>query len=305
MKNLSKHLGLATLLVAIVGMLMLTSSCSNEKAVNQESPVIEQTDALGQNTILDQLTADEIVKQAFDSLVTIDSEEDALTLINSYPQEIQDRIMERLNQGCPECPKPEPQSNHPAAQQVMREYSVIPEDIIAVQMMVWNPDSHDPDTVFAVVTDDQWFYVDQTYQSVSRSTPDSNTALTREIDVYGYYVHNVGSWWCPSSHWVVDFLMPVCFHELPEGSGKFDGILDAWAPDPPCGQYNGGWCAGYLCGSAWDGPGYQQWWNFQDCSPWWSRRVGKIVQKRWLFTWRNAGRSDTQIANSVRARVRY
>jgi len=42
MKNLRKHLGLATLLVAIVGMLMLTSGCSNERAVNQESPVIER-----------------------------------------------------------------------------------------------------------------------------------------------------------------------------------------------------------------------------------------------------------------------
>ena len=304
MRNLSKHLGMATLLVAIVGMLMLTSGCDTNKAVNQESSVIEeQADLLQQNTIPDQLTADEIVKQAFDSLVTIDSEEDALTLIHSYPQDIQDSITAALRGDCPECPKQELQSNHPAAQKVIQEYGVLPEDVIAVQMMVWNPDSPAADTVFAVVTDNQWYYTDPFYQSVSKSAP---AVLTREIDIYGYYVHNVGSWWCPSSHWVVDFLMPVCFHELPEGSAHFDGILDAWAPNPPCGQYNGGWCAGYLCGSAWDGPGNQQWWNFQDCSTyWWSRRVGKIVQKRWLFTWRNAGRSDTQIANSVRARIRY
>lgn len=262
-----------------------------------------QVDKPVANNTVPNESVDQIVAHALDSLATLSSDTDALALIHSYPQEIQDRIMERLNQGCPECPKQEPQSNHPAAQVIIKEFGVLPEEIIAVQMMVWSPDSPAADTVFAVVTDKQWYYVDPSYQSVRKSAP-AKAALTTEVDIYGYYVDNVGSIYiCQQSEWVVDFLMPVCFHEI--SRGVFDGIIDAWAPDPPCGQYNGGWCAFYLCGSAWGGAGNQEWWNFQDCSTTWSRKVGKQVQKRWIYTWRNAGRSDTQIANSVRARIRY
>ncbi len=276
-------------------MVVLLVGCSQVDE-QQKNPVANSTPS--------DESIDKIVAQVLDSLVTLNSEEDALALIHSYPQDIQNRIMEELEQrGCPDCPKQESQSNHPAAQTIIKEFGVQPEEIVAVQMMVWSPDSPAADTVFAVVTDKQWYYVNPSDMSIRKFVP-TKTALTTEVDIYGYYVDNVGSiYFCQASEWVVDFLMPVCFHEI--SPGIFDGIIDAWAPYPPCGQYNGGWCAAYLCGIAWEGYGYQNWYNFHDCGGTWSRKVGKPVQKRWIYTWRNAGRSDTQIANSVRARIRY
>lgn len=283
------------LFFAVLAMVLVFAGCSQVDD-QQKNPVANSTPS--------DESIDKIVAQVLDSLITLNSEEDALALIHSYPQEIQDRIMEELEQrGCPDCPKQEPQSNHPAAQTIIKEFGVQPEEVVAVQMMVWSPDSPAADTAFAVVTDKQWYYVNPSDLTVRKSAP-TKTALTTEIDIYGYYVDNVGSIYiCQYSEWVVDFLMPVCFHEI--SPGVFDGIIDAWAPNPPCGQYNGGWCAFYQCGIAWDGPGYQGWYDFHDCGGNWSRKVGKLVQKRWIYTWRNAGRSDTQIANSVRARIRY
>ncbi|MCH7492959.1 hypothetical protein IID19_05260 [Patescibacteria group bacterium] len=268
------------------------------------SQVDEQSNPVANNTVPNE-SVDMIVAHVLDSLATLNSEEDALALIHSYPQEIQDRIMDELKQrGCPECPKQEPQSNHPAAQTIIKELGVLPEEIIAVQMMVWSPDSPAADTVFAVVTDKQWYYVDPSDLSLRKSASVPK-ALTTEVDIYGSSVENVGGW-CVWSEWVVVFYLPVCFYELTPH--QFDGILDAWAPNPPCDQYNGGICAAWLCGSAWDGPGYDGWYNYHTCQQIdyrASTKAGKLVQKRWIYTWRNAGRSDTQIANSVRARIRY
>ncbi|MBU1075535.1 hypothetical protein KJ733_03400 [Patescibacteria group bacterium] len=181
-------------------------------------------------------------------------------------------------------------------------------EIIAVQRMVMLENGAPIDSVEAVITDkDDWYYYRLVDGTLSTELPESK-ARTTEIDIYGSGIKRVGvnAFWCWNDEWVVTFYLPVCFHEI--SAGRFDGILDAWAPNPACAwNCNGGMCALYQCGSAWDGAGYNGWWNFETCSTdHWSKKVGKQVQKRWLHTWQKChGRSNTRIAHSVRARIRY
>ncbi len=191
---------------------------------------------------------------------------------------------------------------HPAARAVMGAFSLMDTDILAVQKMVFLKEEVPFDSVQAVITDDQWYYVTFANGAVSKAAP-AGFSLATEIDVYGSYVEKVAGWYCGNYEWAVTFYLPVCFHET--SPGRFDGILDAWAPTPNCSACNGGWCIGGACGIAWDGPGYQGWWDYHTCRQSWSKKVGKLVQKRWLYTWRNCGYPDWQIASWVRARIRY
>jgi hypothetical protein len=272
--------------VACVAVLPL-ASCSDNQTANPSA---------------DPSAVDLMVEQALDSLAMIDSEEAAFTLILSYPKEVRDRVMDIVD--C-SCAKQEPPWDNPAARAVISRLAVSPEEVQAVEMMVLHPESELPDTVFVVITDDQWYYV-RSGDPSPLEPGFAAAAMTSEIDVYGSGLVNIGSRFCPKSEWIVVFYLPVCFYEL--DPHRFDGILDAWAPNPPCDRYQGGFCAGLKCGPAWDGPGYLGWYNYHSC---WqidhraSTEVGKLVQKRWLYTWRNAGRSDAQIAHSVRARIRY
>lgn len=195
----------------------------------------------------------------------------------------------------------EPAWSNPVASEAIQKFRLNPSDVIAVQRVVMLSNGVPIDSAEVVVTEKQWYYKSLVDESFSQSPP--SLPLTTEIDIYGSYVESVSGWHCGNLEWVVTFYLPVCFHEI--SPGRFDGIIDAWAPNPPCNQCNGGWCIGYLCGSAWDGAGYLGWWDYNTCSPTWSRKVGKLVQKRWLYTWRNCGYPDWQIASWVRARIRY
>lgn len=202
----------------------------------------------------------------------------------------------------------EPPWCHPAAVAATQKYGINPNDILAVQRVVALRNGIPVDSADVVVTEGQWYYSSLTDGSLSDSPPQGFALLT-EIDIYGSDVEMVR--WasvCWKIHWAVTFYLPVCFYEL--WPNRFDGIVDAWAPIPCCDPLycNGGLCALYQCGCAWNGPGYLEWWNFhQSCSdPRASKKVGKIVQKRWLHTWQLCYHlSNQQIARLVRARIRY
>ncbi|MBU1889877.1 hypothetical protein KJ782_00100, partial [Patescibacteria group bacterium] len=160
------------------------------------------------------------------------------------------------------------------------------------------------DSAEVVVTEDRWYYkslIDESF-----STSPSSLTRTTEMDIYGNNVKML-TWhkYCWSIEWSITFYLPACFHEI--SIGRFDGILDAWAPRPNCSPWcNGGLCALYMCGDTWNGAGYLDWWNYDTCDTDWSKKVAKIVQKRWLHTWQLChGRSNRQIARSVRARIRF
>jgi hypothetical protein len=208
-------------------------------------------------------------------------------------------------------PKPVPPAwTHPVAGEAMRKFGLTASDILAVQRVVALDNGVPIDSADVVVTDKQWYYSSLTTGELS-STPSGGFALTREMDIYGSGVEPTQ--WdgnCLLRHWAVTFYMPVCFYELTPRSGVFDGIVDAWAPTPCCDPLycNGGHCAMFQCGCAWNGSGNQEWWKFQpfcaDARA--SRKIGKVVQKRWLHTWQLCyHRSDADIARSVRARIRY
>lgn len=194
-------------------------------------------------------------------------------------------------------------ADHPAAKEAMEAFGLAAGDILAVQKVVFLNGGTPFDSVQAVVTEEQWYCV--RFDGVAEKASPEEFVQAREIDIYGSYIERVAGWYCGNQEWVVTFYLPVCFYEDDRARGHFDGILDTWAPNPNCNTCNGGWCVGYLCGSAWDGPGYNGWWNFNTCRDRWSRKVGKQVQRRWLYTWRNCGYPDWQIASLVRARVRY
>jgi len=235
-------------------------------------------------------------------LKNVATEEEAQEILDDAPADVRDQLMQN-SEGSSSFSS-EPAWANPVAQEVISKFSLNSSDVLAVQRVVMLTNGIPIDSAEVVVTEKQWYYKSLIDESFSQSPP--SLPLTTEMDIYGSYVEQVNEWWQPCwfSEWVVTFYLPVCFHYL--GNGRFDGILDAWAPNPNCSQCNGGVCAGYLCGSAWDGAGYLGWYNFNyACSQSWSRKAGKLVQKRWLFTWRNCGYPDWQIASWVRTRIRY
>lgn len=193
----------------------------------------------------------------------------------------------------------------PAAKDVIARFGISPSDILAVQKVVAYIGAAPADSAEAVVTSRQWYYRSLTDGQLYDTAP-PRFGLATEMDVYGSSVECYAyCWFCPSSEWAVTFYMPACFHE--DSPGYFSEIQDAWAPTPDCNRCNGGWCADGKCDKAWDGPGYLGWRNYKDCDVQNlnSRKLGKIVQKRWLMSYRNCGYPDWQIANSVRAHIRF
>jgi hypothetical protein len=240
-------------------------------------------------------------EQTIKLLQTAKTEEEAQKILAAAPASVREQLMSESAAMISRKPVP-PAWTHPVAGEAMRKFGLASSDILAVQRVVALENGVPIDSADVVVTDKQWYYSSLTDGRLT-STPPSRFAMTREIDIYGITVESVSGWMCANLEWVVTFYLPVCFHEI--SPGRFDGIVDAWAPNPPCNQCNGGWCIGNLCGSAWDGPGYNSWWDYNTCGQSWSRKVGKLVQKRWLYTWRNCGHADWEIASWVRTRIRY
>jgi hypothetical protein len=232
--------------------------------------------------------------------------EEAQQIIESAPTKVREQFMTQAGEMVTPQSTP-PAWTHPIAGEAMRKFSLASSDILAVQRVVALDNGMPIDSADVVVTEKQWYYSSLTTGELT-SQPPGEFALTTEMDIYGSGVELVAwSQECWNIHWAVTFYMPVCFYEL--WPGRFDGIVDAWAPRPNCSPWcNGGLCALYMCGDAWDGAGNLQWWNFhQSCSDSRaSKKVGKIVQKRWLHTWQLCHhRSDADIARSVRTRIRY
>ncbi|MDP2631042.1 MAG: hypothetical protein Q8P56_06595 [Candidatus Uhrbacteria bacterium] len=298
---MKRWIGFATaalLLTLILGSAYVLSGCGEESnSTEVEKTVSEKGDpesSQAKSAVHPKgLTAEE-VKALLSEAVT---EEEVQEIINQAPQSV---LEELERESSLETVPAEPAWTHPVAGLAMDKYGLLPDEILAVQRVVMLSKGVPIDSADVVVTEDRWYYQSLIDGTFSLDPP--SLLLTTEIDIYGIGIENYGGqcWW---SEWVVTFYLPVCFFEI--APGRFDGIIDAWAPNPPCGQCNGGICAAYRCGSAWDGAGYNNWRNYNDCGGKWSRKVGKMVQKRWLFTWRNCGRADWQIASSVRARIRY
>ena len=192
----------------------------------------------------------------------------------------------------------------PGAQAAIQKYGLNARDILAVQRVVPLRNGMPLDDVEAVVTEKQWYYYRPSDGTITNVEP-PKFGLATEMDVYGSYIECVRNWWsCPISEWVVTFYMPACFHEVGT-TGVITEVVDAWAPTPDCSRCNGGWCADNKCDKAWVGSGNAGWWNYNDCSYRVSKKLGKMVQKRWLFSYRNCGYPDWQIASWVRAHIKY
>ena len=207
----------------------------------------------------------------------------------------------------PTFPAAEPPWTNPLAQEAIAKFGLKPDDILAVQHVVALRNEVPLGSTDVVVTNAQWYYASPGSGTVSDRPPWNPEDLT-EMDVYGSGVQLVvDAWNCFQDEWVVTFYLPVCFYEI--SAGRFDGILDAWANTPYCNWgCNGGPCAGFQCGPAWNWnqPGYTGWWNFRDCNTQASGKVGKQIQKRWLYTWRSCyGYSDAVIAGFIHARIRF
>ena len=245
-------------------------------------------------------------EQTIKMLQAAQTEEEAQKILAAAPASVREQLMSES--AAVISPKPVPPAwTHPVAGEAMRKFGLASSDILAVQRVVVLENGVPVDSADVVVTEKQWYYSNLTDGRLT-STPPRGFALTSEMDIYGSNVEMVR--WnqdCWRTEWVVTFYLPVCFHEIDRQRGQFDGILDAWAPRPNCSPWcNGGYCALWMCGDAWDGAGYYGWWDFENCGSMWSRKVGKIVQKRWLHTWQLCHhRSDADIARSVRARIRY
>ncbi|MFA6525433.1 MAG: hypothetical protein WCT33_04185 [Patescibacteria group bacterium] len=277
--------------VVLSGILGTTVGCERE-TVPSESSLPIYTPNAG--------TLDEAIAE----LQTAETDEEATAILDRYPQAVRDEIFAQCEEAS-ERASVEPETwTGPAVDAVMATFGKSRNEIIAVQKMMMLQNGAPVDSVEAVITDkEEWYYfslVDETLR-----TELSADKVITEIDVYGssiYLWHNESLCW--NDEYTVVFWLPVCFYELIVG--QFNGIIDAWAPNPNCLLCNGGPCALFLCGSAWDGPGFLEWYNFHNCAdPRASTKVGKNVQKRWLFSWRNCLRSDADIARSVRARIRY
>lgn len=245
-------------------------------------------------------------EEAIAELQTAETDEEAFAILERCPEEVREEILTQCEGALGYASvEPEPWTG-PAVDAVMASFGKSRNEIIAVQRMVMLENGTPIDSVAAVITDkDDWYYYRLADGTLSTELPESK-ARTTEMNIYGTNVELL-EWhaYCWSLEWGITFYLPVCFHEV--SPGRFDGILDAWAPNPSCSwNCNGGLCALYQCGSAWNGAGYNGWWNYHSCSQGWSKKVAKIVQKRWLHTWQLChGRSNRQIAQSVRARIRY
>lgn len=251
--------------------------------------------------------ADQLVVQAMGELQNAETDAEVEEILDRYPPIVRTRIMAASQGESIESPSDEAPWNDPAAQVAMEKFDVSPSEILAVQKIVTVGGDEPVDSSWAVITDDQWYFVDLDERSATKSMP-SSLNKTRIWDIYGSRVDLVyDSRWCTKDEWVVTFYLPVCFHEAYGGydDTRFDGILDAWAQSPPCWVTNGGPCTYFTCGKAWKGAGYTEWWDFETCGDDNTKRAGKLVQKRWLYSWRNAGVSDNTIARLVKARIRF
>lgn len=240
------------------------------------------------------LTLEQLVNQLQDAA----TDEEAQAILNSAPSSVVEQLMQ--SEGATSSPS-EPAWMHPLASEAAEKFGISTLDVLAVQRVVMLSNGIPIDSADVVVTDDQWYYkslVDHSFSTSPESIP-----FTTEMDIYGSNIESVSGWLCSNLEWVVTFYLPVCFHEI--SPGRFDGIIDSWAPNPNCSSCNGGWCIGNACGSAWDGAGYLGWWDYHTCSSTWTQKAGKLVQKRWLYTWRNCGYADWQIASWVRTRIQY
>jgi hypothetical protein len=250
----------------------------------------------------------DVQSQTLARLQKAQTPEEARQIIESAPAEVRDQFMTESGEMVTPQPTP-PAWTHPVAGEAMRKFGLASSDILAVQRVIALDNGTPIDSADVVVTDKQWYYSSLTDGQLY-NVPPGGFALTREIDIYGSGL-TLLEWsqdcWSNGMHWGVTFYLPVCFHEIDRRLGIFDGIIDAWAPRPNCSPWcNGGYCALWMCGNAWDGPGNQGWWDYETCGSMWSRLVAKTVQKRWLHTWQLCyHRSDADIARSVRARIRY
>lgn len=249
-----------------------------------------------------------ITDETIQKLQQAQTEEEVQQILDSAPASVRERLMSESTTMVSSEPAP-PAWTHPVASEAMRKFGLSSSDILAVQRVLAIDNGIPIDSADVVVTEKQWYYSSLTTGELT-DTPGGGFAFTHEMDIYGSGVEITAyASDCWRIHYAVTFHMPVCFYELTPGSGVFDGVIDAWAPNPACSWWcNGGLCALYQCGSAWNGSGREEWWKFQPfCSdPRASRKIGKVVQKRWLHTWQLCyGRSDPQIAQSVRARIRY
>lgn len=250
------------------------------------------------------VTIEKTIQEAVTELQAVETDEEAFAILNKYPSEVQETILAQCNAANEDRSEPEPWTG-PAVDAVVAQYGRQASDIIAVQHMVMIRNDVPIDTFDAVITEDAWYYYHPDDESIS-SDPPASMAATTEMDIYGVDVTALKlNKYCWYIEWGIIFYLPVCFHEI--AVSQFDGIIDAWAPNPSCAwNCNGGLCASYLCGSAWNGSGYLGWWDYNTCDDYWSKKVAKIVQKRWLHTWQLCHKkSDKEIAQSVRARIKF
>lgn len=246
----------------------------------------------------------ETLEQALEKLKLAETEEEVRVILDQYPQAVQEAILVQCKEAEPTDTQ-EPWTGS-AVDAALAQYGITQDQILAVQHMEILKHGVPIESVDAVITSHAWYYYHPVEDTISTEVPESMATAT-EMDIYGTALYDVAkTFWCWKKEWIVVFFLPVCFYELT--IGQFDGILDAWAPNPPCDQCNGGICAAYLCGSAWDGSGANGWYNFHTCANIdyrASKKVGKYVQKRWVYSWRNCGKSDSDIAQSVRAHISF
>lgn len=215
------------------------------------------------------------IEQAVTELRLAETEEEGMSILNRYPQDVRETLLKQCEVSETVESEDEPWTG-PAVDTFLDFSGRQRHEVLAVQHMVMLRNGVPIESVDAVITEDTWYYYHPDDGSIATDMPASMTAAT-EMDIYGVDVV-VLTWnkYCWFIEFGVTFYLPVCFHEI--APGQFDGILDAWAPNPSCAwNCNGGLCAFGMCGSAWDGPGYKGWWDYHSCSPYWSIRVAKIV----------------------------
>lgn len=151
---------------------------------------------------------------------------------------------------------------YPSVQAVKAQYQLENQEIILVQEIIFLCDDQNDDSWQIVLTSvgEFWYHIiDQVViTDISTVIAGSRSARIR------------GSGCVPSAqHPQILFYLPTCFREI--SPGRFDGIIDAWASSVIPGL------------RAWDGPGYENWWNYHTCSGSRSQIVGKQVQTRWFW----------------------
>ncbi|MFH1508745.1 MAG: hypothetical protein ABIE68_01115 [bacterium] len=247
-----------------------------------------------------------MIDEAMANLMAAEEGEETIDLFASYPQELRKKIQERIVDEGIELHPDVPDWTLPSAQVVIEEMSLNPDDVIAVQHMVFYDED---DTILGdydtVITNNNWYYLNLNTGSIRLKEP--RTTDGRVIsDVYGVSCQRTeGS--CTSSEWVVNFWFPTCFEMHPDYDGRISGVVDAWFNlSPNCWICCGHPCTYGFCSSkAWPEFGYDGWYSFQDCSPRWSIKNGKQVQKRWYYSLRNCGFSSRYIASRIHTRIEY